>query len=106
MVKTDLRHSNNTKANKNLHLEMDLWIAFIENNREKILIGTAISKGRIHEHIYTLYYFPNEHCKSLPFLVNYTCGNDWDCARFETIQQAKYYVKKSDWTAKWQRKRK
>lgn len=106
MVKTDLRHSNNTRANKNLHLEMDLWIAFVENNKEKILLGTAISKGNYNNHVYNLYYSPKDYLPSLPFLVNYSCGSEFDSARFETIQQAKYYIKKSDNEAIWQRRKK
>lgn len=101
MVKTDLRHSNNTKANKNLHLEMDLWCAFVNNNKEKVLIGEAVSSGKIYNSTYKLYYFPVDYAITAPFLVVFTKGSETDSARFENVQSAKYHIKKSDYNVKW-----
>lgn len=105
MVKTDLRHSNNTKANRNLHTEMDLWIAYKENNSEPLLLGKAISpktKGGVEDANFEMYYSPNDRFKDSPYLLIGT-NNDWN-ARYSTISQAKYYLKSQYSNVKWLRK--
>ena len=101
MQKEDLRRRNNTSANRNLNTELDLWLKFVDNDKKPLLIGTAITKGRFNDHIYELFYAPSDIAKTQPFLLNYKCGSEWDSTRFENIPQAKYYLKKNDWEAKW-----
>ncbi len=101
MVKTDNRHYNNTSSNKNLHTELNLWLAFKENGEKPLLIGTAISKWRINNHEWNLFYHPIDYAKGIPFLLTYNCGSEHDTARFETIASAKYHLRKSDSEAKW-----
>lgn len=103
MKKEDLRKRNNTSANRNLHIELDLWIKFIENNNKPVLIGTAISKGRFNDNVYSLFYSPVDCAKDSPFLLTFQSGSEYDASRFENITQAKYYLKKSDNEAKWQK---
>jgi hypothetical protein len=103
MKKEDARRINNTSANKNMNIEIDLWLKFVDNNQQPVLIGTAISKGRFDDSIYKLYYAPSDISKTNPFKLDYSCGSEFDTARFETISSAKYYLKKSDYSAKWQK---
>lgn len=107
MIKTDLRHTNNTRANKNLHLEMDLWIAYQNSNKQPVLISIAKStktKGSVEDAFFELYYSPSDLNKNRPYLLIGT-NNDWRC-RYENIQQAKYYLKTQYSNVKWQRKNK
>jgi hypothetical protein len=101
MKREDSRHIINTSANKNLNIEMDLWVRFIENNKEKVLIGRAVSNGRYNDSVYELYYAPCDITKDRPYLLTYKKGSESDSSRFENIPQAKYYLKKSDCQAKW-----
>lgn len=107
MNKTDNRHYNNTSANKNLHLEMDLWIAYKKNNEQPILIGVAIApqtKGYSGDK-YEMWYAPSDTLKGQPFLVRSEKGITDYLMRSETIKQAKYYLAKHNPSAKWQRKK-
>lgn len=105
MIKTDLRHSNNRSANRNLHTELDLWLAYKENNSEPLLLGKAISqkqKGDAEDSHFEMYYSPVDRFKSRPYLLIGT-NNDWEC-RYSTISQAKYYLKSQYNNVKWLRK--
>lgn len=84
MVRTDNRHSNNTSSNKDLHLELDLWVAYKENGEQPILLMTAEASN----HHFELYYAPNK--IGHPFWIKGT-DNDWN-AYYETIRKAKYYL--------------
>jgi len=103
MKKTDNRHYN-TRSKRGLSKEMDLWIAFKENNSNPLLIGKAISqksKGDFEAHEFELYYHPFELSgRPLPPFRLIGVNNEWN-ARYETIQQAKYYLKKQYYNIKW-----
>lgn len=95
MIKTDNRHYNNTRSNKNLNIELDLWIRFKENGEKPILIYETKTQLRFGEQSFKIYYHPVDHCKTLPYQVVYNYNGENDSARFETISSAKYYIRKS-----------
>jgi len=106
MNKTDLRHTNNRKANRDLNLELDLWLKFKENNEQPVLIGIAIAKHRTgySGDKYELFYSPSDYMKDKPFLLRSAKGITDYTVRFETIRQAKYALKKENQGAIWQKK--
>ena len=91
MNKTDNRHYNNTKSNRNLHLEINLWIKFIDNNKKPIVIWKA-SDG------YNDYELTYDGNSDRPYRM---CGELGDFNHtFDTIEKAKRCLKNWNHRAK------
>lgn len=104
VFKTDNRHYNNRRQNLDLNKQLNLWIAYIDNDKKPIFIGKAISaksKGQVEDDIFELYYSPSDLNKNSPFLLK-GINNDWNC-RYDSIRQAKYFLKKQYSNIKWEK---
>lgn len=103
LQKEDLRRRNNTSANREMHIELDLWLRFVANDKKPVTIGIATSQGKYNQNKYTLFYAPTDSAKSSPYLLTFSCGQEFDSSRFETLASAKYHIKKSDPEVKWEK---
>lgn len=72
---------------------------FTNNGSNPILLFEIIEKNQKYPHKFKLYYHPVIWEKSCPFSV-VGVNNDWDC-RYESINQAKYYLRKQYFGLKW-----
>ena len=100
MKKEDERHNINTRANKALHQEVDLWCEYMENGEKPI----QLFKGTGRLRTYQIAYNP-VHSKTHVFSVAVysELGELLDYCGFQTIQAAKASIRRYDYTVKWTR---
>lgn len=100
MNKTDNRHYNR-KDKRNLSLEMDLWISFINNNEKPVLLGIAEDnhhKNPTDWKTYKLYYNGNN--TTNPFFI--TDEKDY-FVNSPSIQIAKSRLRSYSFATKWKK---
>lgn len=100
MIKTDNRHYNR-KAKRGLALDLELWLAFVDNNKQPIKIMVAHSPARkgLRPEDYFLWYDGNEKDKEFHLLSEH--GIMDYSIKTDSIEKAKRLLKEWDSQAKW-----